>query len=251
MSLYGVLAGRYDNEIRDEFSRVCARISDEHLRANGVDPPSPLLELACGTGLTAHLLQGSGYQVTGVDSSEDMLALARQRTGHAASPPVFLSADIRSLPELGPFLAATCFGDVLNHLTSPEDAQAMLACVFSRLSPGGWLICDTSTLETFRSRMWNAEQSPTIWNRMRVRTSCRFDEEEGLARMECHTYKMGQDTEVHTLVERYYSESTVRGWLEQLGFTEIESRRFHPLNLRRTFPEVKTMKTLWLARKPR
>lgn len=248
--MYGILAGRYDNEVRDEFSRVCAHTSAEHLREHGIDPPAALLELACGTGLTAHLLQGAGYQVTGVDSSEDMLALARKRESLASSPPSFLCSDIRSLPEMAPFAAATCFGDVLNHMTAAPDAQAMLACVFSRLGPGGWLICDTSTLETFRSRMWNAEQPPTIWNRMRVRTSCRFDESEGLARMECHTYKMGQDTVVHTLVERYHSEATVREWLETAGFIEIEARPFHPLNLRRTFPEVKTMKTLWLGRKP-
>lgn len=245
--MYGILAGRYDNEVRDEFSRVCARSTDEQIRNRGVEPPAPLLELACGTGLTAQLLQAMGYRVTGVDSSEDMLALARARKEHA---PELLSGDIRSLPEIGPFAAATCFGDVLNHLTSPDDVQAMLASVFSRLQPGGWLLCDTSNLETFRSRMWNAEQRPTIWNRMRVKTWCKFDEGEGLARMECHTYKMGEDSVVHTLVERYHSPESVRQWLEQAGFQGIEALPFHPLNLRRTFPEVKTMKTLWISQKP-
>jgi SAM-dependent methyltransferase len=246
--MYGRLAPRYDNELRDEFSRVCARTSAQHLQDHGLHPPATILDLACGTGLTSHCLQGMGFRVTGVDSSEDMLSLARRREG--AASPEFVLGDIRDLPWIAHFNAALCFGDVLNHLVASEDVVAMLASAFTSLRPGGWFLCDTNSLDTFRSRMWNNELPLSFWQGVRVRTRCFFDEEEGLGHMECQVYELGQDLAIHHLTERYYSHDVLRGWLADAGFVEISRRDYHPLDLSATFPEIETLKSLWMAQKP-
>jgi len=43
-----------------------------------------LLEVGCGTGFFLHLFYDSGFDITGLDSSPDMLQAARQRVGRCA-----------------------------------------------------------------------------------------------------------------------------------------------------------------------
>ena len=248
--MYGRLASRYDNDVRDQFSVVCAKTSAQHLQTHGISPPAEILDLACGTGLTAIQLQEMGYQVTGVDSSDDMLALAGGRKSTAAERPRFLKGDIRALPEIGPFSAALCFGDVLNHLIDSRDIVAMLASVFSVLRPGGWLICDTNSLDTFRSKMWNTDLPPNFWKGMRLRTRCFFDEEDGLGHMECQVFEMGEEIKVYHLTERYHCPETMTGWLSQAGFVEVGAQPYHPLDLSELYPEIGILKTLWTCQKP-
>ena len=100
-----------------------------------------VLDLCCGTGLLAGELIARGYRVVGVDASEAMLALARERLG----PEVELSR--MTLPELsgdGVFDAAVCTFDGLNYLTRDEFRLTM-AAVARRLRPAGWLVFDLHT----------------------------------------------------------------------------------------------------------
>ena len=101
-----------------------------------------MLDLCCGTGLLAGELIARGYRVVGVDASDAMLALARERLG----PEVELSR--MTLPELsgeGVFdAAAVCTFDGLNYLT-PDELQLTMAAMALRLRPAGWLVFDLHT----------------------------------------------------------------------------------------------------------
>ena len=100
-----------------------------------------VLDLCCGTGLLAGELIARGYQVVGVDASDAMLALARERLG----PEAELSR--MTLPELaveGVFDAAVCTFDGLNYLT-PDELRLTMAAVALRLRPAGWLVFDLHT----------------------------------------------------------------------------------------------------------
>jgi SAM-dependent methyltransferase len=100
-----------------------------------------VLDLCCGTGLLAGELVARGYRVVGVDASEQMLALARERLGTE----VALSQT--TLPDLafgGVFDAAVCTFDGLNYLT-PEELRLTMAAVALRLRPTGWLVFDLHT----------------------------------------------------------------------------------------------------------
>ena len=79
-----------------------------------------------------------GYRVVGVDASEAMLALARERLG----PGVVLSR--MTLPDLavdGGFDAAVCTLDGLNYLT-PDEFRLTMVAVAGCLRPAGWLVFD-------------------------------------------------------------------------------------------------------------
>jgi 2-polyprenyl-3-methyl-5-hydroxy-6-metoxy-1,4-benzoquinol methylase len=57
-------------------------------------PPAKaaILDLCCGSGHLAHLLTMEGYEVTGLDGSQELLNLARRNAPQAA----FVLADARS-----------------------------------------------------------------------------------------------------------------------------------------------------------
>ena len=100
-----------------------------------------MLDLCCGTGLLAGELIARGYRVVGVDASDAMLALARERLG----PEVVLSR--MTLPDLaveGLFDAAVCTFDGLNYLT-PDELRLTMAAVAGRLRPAGWFVFDLHT----------------------------------------------------------------------------------------------------------
>jgi SAM-dependent methyltransferase len=82
-----------------------------------------------------------GYRVVGVDASDAMLALARERLG----PEVTLSR--MTLPDLaveGVFDAAVCTFDGLNYLT-PDELRSTMGAVAGCLRPAGWLVFDLHT----------------------------------------------------------------------------------------------------------
>lgn len=117
--------GLRDPAIRDAWRSLLA----EHL------PPSParVADLGCGTGTLSALLGESGYDVTGVDLSPDMLAVARTKApgsefvvGDASAPPL----------EAGEYDVVLC-RHVLWALPDPVDALRR----WSRLlAPGGRMV---------------------------------------------------------------------------------------------------------------
>lgn len=63
-----------------------------------------LLELACGTGRLGVLLAQAGYQVTGLDLSENMLALAQRHADEAAVTLPLLQGICSIYLKLGPLM---------------------------------------------------------------------------------------------------------------------------------------------------
>ena len=137
---YSRLAGVYDEIVIDPCHDRPASFLHELWSADPVGVRS-VLDLCCGTGLLAGELVARGYRVVGVDASEAMLAVARERLG----PEVTLSR--MTLPDLaveGVFDAAVCTFDGLNYLT-PDELRLTMEAVAACLRPSGWLVFDLHT----------------------------------------------------------------------------------------------------------
>jgi predicted TPR repeat methyltransferase len=137
---YSRLAGVYDEIVIDPCHERWASFLHELWSADPEGVRS-VLDLCCGTGLLAGELVGRGYRVVGVDASDAMLTLARERLG----PEVVLSR--MTLPDLaveGVFDAAVCTFDGLNYLT-PDELRLTMAAVAGCLRPAGWLVFDLHT----------------------------------------------------------------------------------------------------------
>jgi 2-polyprenyl-6-hydroxyphenyl methylase/3-demethylubiquinone-9 3-methyltransferase len=91
-----------------------------------------ILDIGCGGGLNSNPLAKLGYQVTGIDLSEESLAVAREydETGTAT----YLHADALSLPFPDQHFDVITAMDFLEHV---EDPSLIIREVARLLKPGG------------------------------------------------------------------------------------------------------------------
>jgi demethylmenaquinone methyltransferase/2-methoxy-6-polyprenyl-1,4-benzoquinol methylase len=152
--LFGAIAPRYDfiNDLQSFglHRRWKARL----VQLASVRPRSRALDVCCGTGDIAFRLADAGADVTGMDFSEPMLRVARQRSGRDRNPnviPAFLQGDAMALPfEAGAFEIVTV-GYGLRNLANWEAGVAEMLRV---LRPGGrMLVLDFGKPQ---NRVWRA-----------------------------------------------------------------------------------------------
>ena len=114
------------------------------IRTLSLEPGHSVLDLCCGQGRHSIALANTGINVTSVDLSEEMLAIARETSQHMATPPDFIQADMRNLPQTlnGKFDAAINMFSSFGYLESESDDQAVLHQVANALKPGGQMMMD-------------------------------------------------------------------------------------------------------------
>jgi len=145
MSVFGNYARYYDLLYRDKDYAGEAQFVHKLLQ-NYAPSTKSILELGCGTGVHAFLLAKEGYQVHGVDLSQQMLQQATDRLSHLptelASRLEFSPGDIRTIQLNQQFDAVISLFHVISYQTSNEDLLAAFATVKSHLKPGGVFIFD-------------------------------------------------------------------------------------------------------------
>jgi SAM-dependent methyltransferase len=106
-----------------------------------------IVDMGCGTGRHAAFLAEAGFSVVGVDRSEAMLAVARNR-----APKVqFELGDVFSWRPPSPVDGVLCRG-VFNEITEGDDRQRGLDSLFAMLRPGGLLVFSVREIEKTRAR---------------------------------------------------------------------------------------------------
>ncbi|MGH9919624.1 MAG: class I SAM-dependent DNA methyltransferase [Nitrososphaerales archaeon] len=101
-----------------------------------------VLEVACGTGSHSKILVGRGYEVTGVDISEDMLRVARSKVRQHAR---FLRGDMRDLDAVveGKYDAAICLFSSISYNLTMADLRRTIQGLYDHLDEPGVLVFDT------------------------------------------------------------------------------------------------------------
>ncbi len=112
-------------------------------------PPSPVLDLACGTGSMTAQLAKRGYDMIGIDCSADMLSEAFSRTQGLSV--LLLQQDMRTFELYGTVGAVTCCLDSLNYLPTKEDLSKTFANVHNYLDPDGLFLFDMNTPYKFET----------------------------------------------------------------------------------------------------
>lgn len=110
-----------------------------------VRPAARILDVCCGCGHITRDLAERGYQVTGIDSSNALIDLARAEVPGAR----FMVADARDFVLDVHFDAALSTFDSLNHLLTYEDLRAAFRCVRSTLLPGAPFFFDMNLEEAY------------------------------------------------------------------------------------------------------
>jgi SAM-dependent methyltransferase len=164
VSAYDQIARIYDPWSRSVVEDVAFYV-EEAVRAGG-----PVLELGVGTGRIAVPMASAGVSVIGVDNSEGMLAVARERAELAGVSELvdLRHGDMRNPPVDGTFaLVAIPFRSLL-HMESETDRRAALQAVHARLGRDGRFVFDVFTpgaedIADTHGR-W-LEREPGIWER--------------------------------------------------------------------------------------
>ena len=144
MEAYTDFAGVYD-QLMDEtpYGQWCENIAQVlggyHIRDGLV------LELGCGTGSLTELLAARGYDMIGVDSSDEMLNIACEKRDRSGYDILYLNQDMRSFELYGTVRAVVSVCDSLNYLLEDADLTACFRLVNNYLDPGGIFVFDFNT----------------------------------------------------------------------------------------------------------
>lgn len=164
---YDSWSSQYDtnqNKTRDLDKKVTIEVLD---KVNF----KTVLELGCGTGKNTIWLQTKAEHILGVDFSEEMLNIAREKI--KTDKTVFLKADITKDWDwtTDNFDLVTC-NLILEHI---ENLSFIFAQAFSKLKPGGYFFI--SELHPFKQY---------------TGSKARFDAREGILELETHTHHISE-----------------------------------------------------------
>ncbi len=114
------------------------------------DPPSRLLDVACGAGLYSVKLAQKGYEVWACDADLEMIRQARQKAASLNGQVTFFISDMQELAlpeEKGPnrreaagFHCVFCIGNSIVHLNSTAAVGTAVKSMKKLLLPGGSLL---------------------------------------------------------------------------------------------------------------
>ncbi len=202
--------------------------------------PRKILDLACGTGVPTLLLARQGYEIIGLDNSEEMLKVA-QKKAECRIPnskfriPKWVLGDMRDfkIPERVDVVISLF--DSLNYLLEEEDLRKAYSSVLNVLEEGGYFIFDMNTNFGF-SQYWSKGSEVreedgllSIWRN-------NYNRERKIARLELTLFVQSPSypplikgdkggliyrrmDEVHE--ERGYPPKEIERLLKEAGFQEI------------------------------
>lgn len=150
MGSYEFLASSYDAFTMDVgYPHWCDYIEGHFARLKR--PVKTVLDLCCGTGSLTWELADRGYEVTGVDLSADMLAVAEEKCRELPQPPRFFCQSMDKLRLSGRVDACVCCLDSVNYVLKPQKLQKAFQRVYDVLEPGGLFLFDADTPEKLES----------------------------------------------------------------------------------------------------
>lgn len=185
-----------------------------------------ILELACGTGNLTIPLTKKNYDIAGIDISEEMLGVAREKAEKEGVELVLLQQDIAELDfDITNLDCVLCACDGFNYITYDEDLESVFKKTYELLKENGLFIFDISSFYKLSSVLGNnmygenREDIAYMWQNY-------FDDEENLVEMELAFFVKDEDgrferfEEVHQ--QRAYTEEEILDMLQSVGFKDIK-----------------------------
>jgi ubiquinone/menaquinone biosynthesis C-methylase UbiE len=231
MEAYTDFASVYDKFMDDTpYEKWCTNIVtklEEYDIRDGL-----VLELGCGTGSMTELLAARGYDMIGVDSSDEMLniaALKKEKSGHDI---LYLNQDMREFELYGTVRAVVSVCDSLNYLLLNEDIVTCFKLVNNYLDPGGVFFFDFNTKYKYETVIGdsviaeNRDECSFIWENF-------YDAEEGINEYDLTLFvrneeasKEGEElfsrfNEVH--LQRGYTLEEIKDFIKEAGLEFVEA----------------------------
>lgn len=222
MEAYKDLAASYDRLTNDVDYEATVEFYMQILEREGVKPRT-VVDLACGTGSVTAILAKKGYQVTGVDMSEEMLTVAFDKCMEIEPMPMFSCQYLQELRLPKAVDMAVCALDSLDYILDPADCKEAIRRTYKALNPGGIFIFDVNTPEKLRAmddQVFLDEDDDVycVWRG-------EFDEQTNICSYGMDLFQREGNLWHRSFEEHQeyaYSEKQLRGYLKEAGFTHIE-----------------------------
>ena len=223
MEAYGKFAQVYDLFMDNVDYEGWADCLEKHLKEEGIED-GLVLELGCGTGTMTGLLARRGYDMIGVDNSEEMLAEAMEKKVEDGLDILYLLQDMQEFELYGTVRAAVSVCDSLNYITEKEELLQVFRLVNNYLDPGGIFLFDMNTVHKYRDILGddtiaeNRDEGSFIWENS-------YDPDTGLNIYELAVFLPREDglyekcEELHC--QRGYEKAEIEKLLKEAGM-EIE-----------------------------
>ena len=221
MEAYTSFAEVYDQFMDNVPYREWADFLQEILQKEGIND-GLVLDLGCGTGSMTEELAGRGYDMIGVDNSEDMLEIAMEKRQESGHDILYLLQDMQEFELYGTVRAVVSVCDSVNYVTEKEELEQIFRLVNNYLDPGGIFVFDFNTEYKYREVLGdrtiaeNREDSSFIWDNY-------YYEEEHMNEYELTLFI--QETDQKELYHKYqethfqraYTLEEIRELLEKSG----------------------------------
>lgn len=185
-----------------------------------------LLDVGCGTGTLSFMFHQQGYHVSGIDLSEDMLAVANERlqAANVSLPLYAMSMDeLEGFSELD---VVTIPIDSINYLREEQAVVETLKRIYSSLRDGGQLFFDVHSLYKMDVIFM---ESPFTFDDGEI-TYIWHTEQGDFEHSVYHQMTFFVKDETTELFERFDEEhfqrsfaiDTYVNWLTEIGFSKVE-----------------------------
>jgi len=238
-----------DNVPYDKWAKYLQKLLKENGAKEGI-----VCELGCGTGKMTRRLRDMGYDMIGIDISQNMLQIAMEQetilkkagtqnadinkveSKHTKSDKkknyeiLYLNQDMREFELYGTVAAVVSVCDSMNYITEKEDLLTTFKLVRNYLDPGGVFIFDMNTPYYYKKKLGeqticeNRDEGSFIWENY-------YDPDTRINEFDMTIYiRRNADDAAHELYERFeethfqraYSISEVKALLKKAGLKDIK-----------------------------
>ncbi len=188
-----------------------------------------VLEFGCGTGNITLRLAKKGFDLTGVDLSEEMLTVADQKAQDAGENVRLLLGDMKSFysPEKYDCILSAC--DSVNYLENLDAVRGFIESSYEALEPGGLLLFDVNTVTKYKNVIadktfiYDTDEAYCVWesepveakNKMNYHLTFFVPDEDG-------RYERFDETQT----QFYYYAEPILEILRETGFKDIRCYTF-------------------------
>lgn len=140
--------------------------------------PELVLDLGCGAGSLTAVMADRGYDMIGIDLSEEMLNIAKNE--NSRDNILYLCQDMREFELYGTVDVIYSSFDCLNYITCKRDLKKVFALADNYLNPGGIMIFDLNTDSYFRevldkkTHIFEDEDVYLVWQSEYADKKCSF-----------------------------------------------------------------------------
>lgn len=184
-----------------------------------------VLDLGCGTGTLTEKLADAGYDMIGVDNSQEMLEIAMEKRQQSGKNILYLLQDMREFELYGTVGAVVSVCDSVNYILEEEDLLQVFSLVNNYLYPEGVFVFDFNTVYKYETVIGdttiaeNREECSFIWDNF-------YHEEEQINEYDLTIFVKEEGglfrrfSETH--YQRGYTPEQMKALVEEAGLRVVE-----------------------------